>query len=821
MAVPLDPRLYIDRDGNTNNDTVRIAYVDHIVVGMLTSAIPTTLCGRFVCGVYFNNISITIDPDDGYGQLDVHEEMTIIHEESVCMAFSISNYGVGPLLFQPNIQDALNGNSIEIPEGAVWLGVRFVDCAVTSGRVGIAWSYLLEHDEYASPVSTRFRVNMSGSWEFIGNIIAGENDHGPIIAIGARTATVTNKTSTSSSDAQTHDQSSSSLYGANTSTVQQGQMSDSAVWWLIAVAFVAVVVLFICVAGITAFIAHRIGSRERVLVATPSSPISPLHPDASIGATALMLAQTLPSTHDEDAVGDITNEMVQTGGQHSPSFYGIRAPTDCGASAADFSSILSIEPEVLHVATTLSVLTDIPGVATMRLTNRRTDYPVEYRIDPIAISPFTMLIAAISTEDERAPAPSQVLSASVAGLGPKKMDALPTHFGELLPGESCTIALFITAKLSTLRQPQISISAGTRTGPKLRRPSSPSLTKTIAPAAWMALASLTSSPPTTTVTSPTSSPTLPPPPQSPRSDMSMTSHSEYSTCIRDVRVIVGHHHCLDRSELKIDSEIGRGGFGVVYCATWRSQRVAAKQVTFNQLTASDITRELDALEKLNSIYVVQFFGAIPIKNAIIMVTEYCELGSADKFFLNNTQHSTIALRHRVCSDIARGMEYIIKQNIIHRDLKPANVLMIHADVTSPRPCCKITDFGTARSSFDPQMTVGIGTPIFMAPELFTVHPPSYTQASDVYAYGMSLYQLLSNKVPFHDARSHFDISNMVSNGKRPDALIHIKQCLGDHHTTWITLFVDNVISPAWDQDPKLRPSFEQLILRLGEHAPQP
>lgn len=94
--------------------------------------------------------------------------------------------------------------------------------------------------------------------------------------------------------------------------------------------------------------------------------------------------------------------------------------------------------------------------------------------------------------------------------------------------------------------------------------------------------------------------------------------------------------------------------------------------------------------------------------------------------------------------IAEGLAAAHMAGILHRDLKPDNVMLTHLGVP------KITDFGLAkRVVLDP--TPGahvevVGTPPFMAPELFQQHEA--TPASDVYALGVCYYYLLTGKLPF-------------------------------------------------------------------------
>lgn len=96
--------------------------------------------------------------------------------------------------------------------------------------------------------------------------------------------------------------------------------------------------------------------------------------------------------------------------------------------------------------------------------------------------------------------------------------------------------------------------------------------------------------------------------------------------------------------------------------------------------------------------------------------------------------------------ISNAMKYLHQQGIIHRDLKSDNVLM--DEYFYPKIC----DFGLSRifpESLSSSITSCIGTPIYMAPELFDeeVH---YTKKIDVFAFAILAYEIISEKVPYHE-----------------------------------------------------------------------
>ena len=97
----------------------------------------------------------------------------------------------------------------------------------------------------------------------------------------------------------------------------------------------------------------------------------------------------------------------------------------------------------------------------------------------------------------------------------------------------------------------------------------------------------------------------------------------------------------------------------------------------------------------------------------------------------------------LCARVADALDYAHSQAVVHRDIKPANV-MFNADTLET----KITDFGIARltNSSSTRSGIVLGTPSFMAPE--RLEGRAVTGRSDLFALGISLYQLLTGDLPF-------------------------------------------------------------------------
>ena len=115
-----------------------------------------------------------------------------------------------------------------------------------------------------------------------------------------------------------------------------------------------------------------------------------------------------------------------------------------------------------------------------------------------------------------------------------------------------------------------------------------------------------------------------------------------------------------------------------------------------------------------------------------------------------------ALVFQIGARIAEALAHAHAQGVVHRDLKPANVL-----VDLPSVSVKLLDFGVARIDDGQQTRTGmtVGTPAYMAPEQLAGQ--AATPASDVYALGVMLFELLTGRRP-HDAASLGELLRAVA-----------------------------------------------------------
>ncbi len=200
-------------------------------------------------------------------------------------------------------------------------------------------------------------------------------------------------------------------------------------------------------------------------------------------------------------------------------------------------------------------------------------------------------------------------------------------------------------------------------------------------------------------------------------------------------------------DYEILSVLGLGGMGKVYkVRNVISDRVEAMKILLPDLTshqslADRFLREIRLLASLNHPNIASLRTALTHDNQLVMIMEFVE----GETLANRLSRAPISTAEAVdySDQILSALSYAHKQNIIHRDIKPANMML------TPQGVVKLMDFGIARSSSDGTLTstgTTLGSLNYMPPE--QVRGESADARSDIYSFGVSLYELLTGKLPF-------------------------------------------------------------------------
>jgi len=214
--------------------------------------------------------------------------------------------------------------------------------------------------------------------------------------------------------------------------------------------------------------------------------------------------------------------------------------------------------------------------------------------------------------------------------------------------------------------------------------------------------------------------------------------------------------------------IGEGGMGLVYRATQHRPRrlVALKLLRRGVVSARTLRRferEAEILGRLQHPGIAQVYeagvapgrdGDAAADSALVRGRPYFAMELVDGVGLKHyAERNGLSRRDRLAlfAEICDAVQHAHEQGVIHRDLKPANILVDAAG----KP--KVLDFGIARVTAGDQtlytMQTGVGQMLgtlpYMAPEQVVGDPDAADARTDVYALGVTLYELLSGRLPYN------------------------------------------------------------------------
>ncbi|GJY40459.1 PAS domain-containing protein tyrosine kinase family protein [Tanacetum coccineum] len=262
-------------------------------------------------------------------------------------------------------------------------------------------------------------------------------------------------------------------------------------------------------------------------------------------------------------------------------------------------------------------------------------------------------------------------------------------------------------------------------------------------------------------------------------------------------------------DLIFKEEMRHGSFARVYRGLWNGSvnpyypeaDVAVKVYFGNQYSEKvlqDYNKEIDIMKRLRHPNVLLYMGSVCSQDKLAMVTELLPRGSLFNVLHNSGHNLDIKRRLRMAADVARGMNYLHHRNppIVHRDLKSSNLLV------DKNWSVKVGDFGLSKLKHATFLTArsGRGTPQWMAPEVLRNEPSN--EKSDVFSFGIILWELVTQRVPWNNMNPLQVVGIVGFMDRRLDLPEDIDPSLS------------SIIQDCWQSNPTLRPSFENIMLRL-------
>ncbi|XP_065660833.1 mitogen-activated protein kinase kinase kinase 9 [Hydra vulgaris] len=282
-------------------------------------------------------------------------------------------------------------------------------------------------------------------------------------------------------------------------------------------------------------------------------------------------------------------------------------------------------------------------------------------------------------------------------------------------------------------------------------------------------------------------------------------HSSFRTPIDNRRIPE-----IDFEELDLKQLIGVGGFGRVYRAFWEKKECAVKVARIDagddpDVAVANVEKEARMFTMLSHPNIVALLAVCRKPPNLCLVMEFARGGALNRILQSKKLPPEVLLDWAL--QIAQGMQYLHNEaflQVIHRDLKSSNILINQIEDSLSKSILKITDFGLAREMNHTTKMSTAGTYPWMAPEV--IRSSMFSKASDVWSYGVVLWELLTGQIPYHG------IENLaVAYGVAMNKLTLPIPATCPHGFALL-------MEGCWKPDPHDRPRFPDILSSLEKIA---
>lgn len=243
------------------------------------------------------------------------------------------------------------------------------------------------------------------------------------------------------------------------------------------------------------------------------------------------------------------------------------------------------------------------------------------------------------------------------------------------------------------------------------------------------------------------------------------------------------------------SEIGGGNFGKVYRGVnAQNVEVAIKKILtrgINSKLRELIDNEIRTLNLIDHPNILKLYDVIHGNQTVYLVTELCTGGDLETYLKNNGPVPEEVGR-RWIRDLISAMSSMKQKSVVHRDLKVANILLTSSNLEIAK--VKICDFGFAKFLNGSITKTQLGTPLYMAPEIF--NSSSYNFKVDIWSLGVLSYEFLCGSPPY----KCYNLEELKRLQKKPvEFNVNISDAAKEFLSTLLTY------------DPSQRPDYDTLL----------
>ncbi|CAB5356950.1 unnamed protein product [Rhizophagus irregularis] len=257
-------------------------------------------------------------------------------------------------------------------------------------------------------------------------------------------------------------------------------------------------------------------------------------------------------------------------------------------------------------------------------------------------------------------------------------------------------------------------------------------------------------------------------------------------------------------ELRNTERLYAGGFGTISKAIWTKTNnyVICKKLTNATYIKNDLLdafiHELKMHLHLNySDRIIRCFGISldPKTNEYFLIMQYANGGDLQTYLKNNFNSLTWDDKKKLAFQIADGLNYLHNENILHRDLHSKNIV-IHENNA------KIMDFGISKNQNNQTSTAYVGNfgvVAYMEPKRFVDPNFPYIKSSDIYSFGVLMWEISSGYPPFKDNDNKVALAVSISNGAREVTILGTPK------------EYEKLYKNCWNQEPEQRSTINEIL----------
>ncbi|CAB4439856.1 unnamed protein product [Rhizophagus irregularis] len=273
-------------------------------------------------------------------------------------------------------------------------------------------------------------------------------------------------------------------------------------------------------------------------------------------------------------------------------------------------------------------------------------------------------------------------------------------------------------------------------------------------------------------------------------------------------------------------EVGKGGFATIYSAIWKDgplkcnynkkifkrdnyKEVALKYIVNSHNITDEFLNEIKAYSitgyEFNNVLKVYGISQDPNTKNHIIVLQYAKCGSFNNWMHYFYKRSNSDVKHHLIKYVSNGLREIHQKQMVHCDFHIGNILINNNNYLYKGNIpigILISDMGLCGEVGNKDETKIYGVMPYVAPEVLRGKP--YTQAADIYSFGMIMYFIITGRQPFDDCAHDEKLALQICSGIRPE-IPELKS----------NQYID-LMKKCWDSDPDNRPNVELISTILNK-----